>query len=36
MRKRRNPEEAAVKISNKDAQYFQRYDQWKSVFFAGS
>ena len=32
MRKIGNPEEAAVKISDQVAQYFWRYDLWKSGF----
>ena len=32
MRQSRNPEEAHVKISDKGAPFFQRYDLWKSVF----
>ena len=32
MRKRRNLEEAAVKISDQGTQYFWRYDLWKSGF----
>ena len=32
MRRSRNPEEAAVKILDQGAQYFWRYDLWKSVF----
>ena len=32
MRRSQNPEEATVKILDQGAQYFQRYDLWKSVF----
>ena len=33
MRKIRNPEDAAVKISDQGAQHFRRYDLWKLVFW---
>ena len=29
MRRSRNPEEATLKFSDQDAQYFRRYDLWK-------
>ena len=32
MRRSRNPEEAAVKISDQGAKYFWRYDLWNSGF----
>ena len=32
MRQSRNPEEAVVKILDQGAQYFWRYDLWKSGF----
>ena len=32
MRQIKNPEEAPLKILDQGAQYFRRYDLWKSVF----